>query len=196
MKNLKERLNNVVEENDKLVKAREDEEYQHFLKHYERRMETVSDKVVVASAKVLSETGKKATTAVLFSCFGPHEYPVSPVSHNLFRTKYYQQFIGRDISYIDTNNPKIVRISCDLMYSAFEELLSNLKYVSKYLGVPAYGRPLQSLITSPSPIFSPLINVSSLNPSEKEVDRDGRSYRKVIVLDLTKGMGTGEGQPA
>lgn len=124
----------------------------------------------------------------MFSCFGPHEYPVSPVSHNLFRTKYYQQFIGRDVNYIDMANPEIVRISCDLMYSGFEELLSNLKYVSKYLGVPAYGRPLQSLITTPSHIFCPLINVSSLNPSEEDTYKGGRPYRKVIVLDLTKGI--------
>lgn len=193
MKNLKERLNNVVEENDKLVKAREDEEYQHFLKYCEIVMEDVSNKVVIASAKVLSQTGEEATTAVLFSRIGTLEYPVGPVSHTLFRRKYYQQFIGRDISYIDTNNPKIVRISCDLMYGYFEKhLLASLKYISKYLGVPAYGCPLQSLITTPSPIFGPLINVSSLNPSEKEVDRDGCPYRDVIVLDLTKGTGTGE----
>lgn len=197
MKNLKERLNNVVEENDKLVKAREDEEYQHFLKYCEIVMEDVSNKVVIASAKVLSQTGKEATTAVLFSRIGTLEYPVGPVSHTLFRRKYYQQFVGRDISYIDTNNPKIIRISCDLMYGYFEKhLLASLKYISKYLGVPAYGRSLQSLITSSNPLLSPLIKVSSLNPSKKEVDRDRRPYRNVIVLDLTKGLGTRAEQPA
>ena len=183
MKKLKERLDNIVEESDKIVKEQEKKEYRNFLSSHgsAQLLQEISDKTTILDAKLLSDTGTKATMAIVFSSY--FCYPVGSTSSNLLHTKQYQQFMGNNISYVDPDNPTIIRFTLGGMDSHFNYLLDNLKYVNKFLGIPVYARPLQRLISSHDIPLNPL-TLSSLNPTKEEVIKGGYPDNKVIILDL------------
>jgi len=184
VKKLKEQLDNIAEEHNKIVEEQKEVEYKNFLQSQMggQLLQDISNKTTLMATKLLSDTGRKATMAIIFSsdiC-----YPVGPVSSNLLHMRYYQQFLGENISEIDPYSPTIIRFRLGGLDSHFNHLLDNLEYVHKFLGVPVYARPLQCLLPNwDTPWMSP-ITLSSLNPIKKEVDKRGVSDKKVIILDL------------
>ena len=190
-------LDNIVDESDKIGKEQEKKEYRNFLSAHGsgQLLQEISDKTTIMDTKLLSDTGRKATLAIIFSsdiC-----YPVGPVSSNLLHTRHYQQFMGENISEFDPYHPTtIIRFRLEGLDSHFNHLLDNLEYVHKFLGVPVYARPLQRLIYNKDIPMNPL-TLSSLNPIKKEVDKQGVPDKKVLILDLrdfdtNKGRGKDE----
>lgn len=184
MKKLKEQLDNIAEEHNKIVEEQKEVEYKNFLQLHMggQLLQDISNKTTLMASKLLSDTGRKATMAIIFSsdiC-----YPVGPVSSNLLHTRHYQQFMGENISEFDPYNPTIIRFRLEGLDSHFNHLLDNLEYVYKFLGVPVYARPLQRLLPNEyTPWMAPL-TLSGLNPIKKEVDKQGVSDKKVLILDL------------
>ena len=185
MKKLKEQLDNIAEEHNKIVEEQKEVEYKNFLQLQmgEQLLQEISDKTTLIATKLLSDTGRKATLAIIFRsdiC-----YPVGPVSSNLLHTRHYQQFMGENISEFDPyHSTTIIRFRLEGLNSHFDHLLDNLEYVHKFLGVSVYARPLQHLLPNGYTPWMVPLTLSGLNPIKKEVDKQGVPDKKVLILDL------------